>query len=301
MRRALLAGLAALLALAPAWSRSPGQAALDRGTAAYKRGAYEEARRSFREAVDLDPSLIKAWENLGWAHHRLGDDREAIRIWNTVLKLEPDNVGALNAVGEVETSRGRWEEAADALSRSLARDGNQPDVRLRLGVIEETLRRPDAAAAQYRAILARRPDDDKARSRLSDLEEARGRLAEAESVLRAGRSSPAIAKKLARVLGKKGDAAFREGRFTDAREAYREAERWDSSDPLYPANLGWAERKSGRNAAAIDAWRRAISRGSKAGGGLWRAIGDAAKDDSRFDLAREAYAKAAALDPGSGA
>ena len=301
MKRALAAVAIALAAMSAAWGRSPGQAALDRGSEAYKRGDFAEARLRFREAVDLDPSLLKAWENLGWASHRLGDDREAIRIWNTVLKLEPDNLGALNAVGEVEASRSNWAEAAAAFSRSLALNANQPDVRLRLGVIEESRQRLDAAAEQYRTILRSRPGDEKARSRLSDLEESRGRLDEAESVLRAGPGSPAMRRKLARVLAKKGDLAYRDGRFDAARDAYREAEKWDDDDPLYPANLGWAERKAGANGAAIDAWRRAIDRGAKSPAGLWRAIGDAAKDETRFDLAREAYAKAASLDPGGGA
>ena len=153
-----------IAAAAPAWSRSPGQTALDQGVAQYKKGFYSEALSSFRHAVDLDPSLTKAWENLGWAQHRLGNDRDALRIWTTVLKLEPANVQAWNAVGEVQFARGAWDEAATALERSVALEPSQTEVRLRLGEVCERLDRPDAAASQYRIILNMRPGDAGARA-----------------------------------------------------------------------------------------------------------------------------------------
>lgn len=201
----------------PTWGRSAGQSALDDGVAQYKQGRFADALTSFRTAVDLDPGLTKAWENIGWAQHRLGNDREALRVWNTVLKLEPGNVAIWNAVGEVEL---RTDPAASAAAyeRSLALQPEQWDVRLRLGQAYETLQRDDTAEAQYRAILAARPGDVKATQRLADLEESRGRLDAAEATLREGLAHGSdagglLGKRLARVLAKEGDEAFRAERW----------------------------------------------------------------------------------------
>jgi tetratricopeptide (TPR) repeat protein/peptidoglycan/xylan/chitin deacetylase (PgdA/CDA1 family) len=290
----------------PAWGRSLGQSALDDGVALYRQGQYQKALQSFQKAVDLDPSLTKAWENIGWAQHRLGNDREALRVWNTVLKLEPDNVASWNAVGEVQFAKEAWPAAAAAFERSVALRPDQRDVRLRLGQVEEKLGRPDAAAAQYRAILDKRPGDTKAASRLADLEESRGDLREAETVLREGLAAKPdpdgmLEKRLARVLAKEGDEAFEAERWDLAADFYREAASNDPERVLYLVNLGWAERKSGANDRAVDAWEQALGRGVTSPADLWRAVGDARRDEGRIADARQAYARAAQTDPGGGA
>lgn len=283
-------------------ARSAGQSALDEGTARYRQGDFRAASESFRRAVTLDPSLLPAWENLGWAQHRLGQDDEALRIWNTLLKIEPDNVDAWNAIGEVHFARSSPREAALAFARSLAARPEQPAIRLRLGQCYETLGDGEKAEAQYVAILARHPGDAKAAQRLSDSYEARDRLDDAEALLRKTLSRGAepqdvFTKRLARVLGRKGDAAYAREEWDAARDAYAEAVRWDVSQPRYLANLGWSERRAGRDAAAIDAWSRAIDGGVHDPASLWRAIGDAARESGLSSKAREAYANAARLSP----
>ena len=299
MRR-LAASLLLAAAALPAWARSPGQDALDEGVAQFKQGRFEDALGSFQRAVDLDPSLIKAWENMGWARHRLGDDTEALRLWNTVLKLEPSNVSSWNAVGEVQLARGATRDAASALEKSLALDAGQPDVRLRLGEAYEKLERSDAAAAQYRAILAASPGDEKATLRLADLEESRGQLDQAEAVLRAALPKATAATRLARVLAKQGDEAFAAERWPEAIAAYGEAVSRDPGRPVYLSNLGWARRRDGRIDEAVAAWKLAIERGADKPADLWRAIGDAERDAGRPGEARAAYERAAKADPGTG-
>jgi tetratricopeptide (TPR) repeat protein/peptidoglycan/xylan/chitin deacetylase (PgdA/CDA1 family) len=302
MVRRVVAIAAFVLVAYPAAARSPGQAPLDAGVARYKAGDFRGALVEFQKAVDLDPALIKAWENLGWAQHRLGDDREALRIWATVLKLEPGNVDTWNAVGDVRLAASSWREAAAAFERSLERKKDQPDARLRLGQAYEQLGRLDDAAAQYRLILRRKPMDLKAIVRLSDLEEGRGRWDAAEAPLREALArirddDGLVAKRLARVIAKRGDEAYRAESWDAARDAYREAVRYDPAKRVYGVNLGWAFRKAGANDDAITTWRRVIDRGGPAPPELWQALGDALRDANRLGEAREAYARAAQSAP----
>jgi tetratricopeptide (TPR) repeat protein len=299
--RRALAAAAILLAASIAWARSPGQRALDDGVALYKKGNYREARDQFRAAVDLDPALTKAWENLGWANHRLGEDAEALRIWKTVLKIEPDNVGAWNAVGEVQYAKGVWAEAAKAFEKSLALFGKQPDVCLRLGQTYEKLGRGPAAAEQYRLVLKDRPHDPDASLRLAGVYERDGRLEQAEQLLRTasrdGDGDGAVAKRLAHVLAAQGDEAYAREAWTTAIDRYGEASQLDPERTIYLVNLGWALRKSGASREAIAAWRRALVQKPMAPADVWRALGDAFQESGRIDDATAAYARAAEADP----
>lgn len=298
--------VAIVLGTPPAHAKSPGQEALDAGVALYKQGRYREALGRFQEAVDRDPALMKAWENIGWAHHRLGEDGEALRIWSTVLKLEPDDVGAWNAVGEVHYSSEQYTEAARAFEKSLALRADQPDVRLRLGQSYDKTGRDDEAAAQYRALLNDRSTGAPAALRLADLEERHGRLDEAERVLRGAlpeRPEPGgpLADRLAHVIAARADASFKSEAWAEAADGYREASRLDPERVGYLVNLGWAQRKAGHDDDAIATWRQALDRGVQTPADLWRAVGDASRDAGRPSDATAAYARAAEVDPHSGA
>ncbi len=142
---------AALELGAPAWGASPGQEALDRGAELYRNGRFSQAIGAFREATQLDPGLIKAWENLGWAHRRMGQDDEAIRIWQTVLKIEPDSVDVINEIGAIFAERRAWAQALTRYRDSLRVSGDQPQILFRLARIHEALGHRDQAARQYHA------------------------------------------------------------------------------------------------------------------------------------------------------
>jgi tetratricopeptide (TPR) repeat protein len=211
-----------------AWGRSPGQSALDEGTALYKRGRFADALASFRKAVALDPGLTKAWENIGWSQHRLKNDDEALRVWNTVLKVEPRNVAIWNAIGEVEQDQGAAARAAAAFERSIGLAPRQWDVRLRLGEAYASLGQRDAAEAQYRAVLGARPTDVKASLRLADLQKARGDLNAALATLRAAVARVPVPG--AALWEAVGDASHDAGDAAGALEAYRQAAAIDPRD-----------------------------------------------------------------------
>jgi tetratricopeptide (TPR) repeat protein/peptidoglycan/xylan/chitin deacetylase (PgdA/CDA1 family) len=231
-----------------AWGRSPGQSALDEGAAFYRRGRFADALASFRKAVDLDPGLTKAWENIGWSQHRLKNDREALRVWNTVLKVEPGNVAVWNAVGEVELDQGAAGRAVAAFERSIGLAPRQWDVRLRLGQAYASLGQRDAAEAQYRAVLGARPTDVKASLRLADLQKARGDLNAALATLRA-----AVARAHdpgADLWQALGDASHDAGDAAGALEAYRRAAAIDPRDAAASVSLIAIALEGGDTAAA---------------------------------------------------
>ena len=293
MRRVLAMAAALLTAALPAAARSPGQAPLDDGVARYKAGDFRGALVQFQKAVDLDPALIKAWENLGWAQHRLGDDREALRVWTTVLKLEPGNVDAWNAVGDVRLAAGSWREAADAFERSLERKPEQPDARLRLGRAYEELGRPDDAAAPYRAILKRKPGISQAVvkspiTRRDGRWDAAGRRFATRPPRRD--DDRLIAKRLARVVAPGGRRAYRAEKWDVAREAYREAVAMIRPRRLRRQSRGALRGGGGRGRVTV--WREVIARGG-APPDLMAGPGDALRTPGRLAEAREAYARSA--------
>lgn len=65
--------------------------ATEEGVAALKAGEPEQARVLLAEATESDPSDVRAWWELGWAHWVLGDYAAASDCWTRVKELDPEH------------------------------------------------------------------------------------------------------------------------------------------------------------------------------------------------------------------
>jgi tetratricopeptide (TPR) repeat protein len=294
--RALAVLLVSVLTGSEAQAASPGQDALDRGSRLYKEGRYREAVDAFKEATRRDPGLLKAWENLGWAYHRSGRHAEAIETWRTVLKVEPRRTDLLNEIGAVHLGEGRWNEAAQTLARSLEIDAGQPKVRLRIADAFEKAGRHQEAEAHYREVLRLQPTDFDALFRLQEFLERAEREDAAISLLREAlpRVHPyrhILELRMARLLARRGDRAYRSGDYEGALAAYDEAVRADPQSAQYRINQGWAHRQLGAPSEAAAAWETALDLdpGKTA---LYRYVADAAFEQEDLRTAAAMYGRA---------
>jgi Flp pilus assembly protein TadD len=68
----------------------------------------------------MDDELPRAWNGLGVALARLGDDRGAMDAWNRAVALDPALYDALFNLGLTAGRRGMRREAQAALQRFVA-------------------------------------------------------------------------------------------------------------------------------------------------------------------------------------
>jgi tetratricopeptide (TPR) repeat protein len=275
---------------------SPGQAALDRGTALYKEGRFAEAIVAFEEATRLDPGLLQAWENRGWAYHRTGQTRKAIETWTTVLKVDPARVDLLNEMGAIQLAHGRYAEAVQAFERSLRTSSQQPDIYGRLAEALDRMGRSGEAEARYREVVRLRPSSLTAALRLAEFQRRHGREEAALATLRQARSRLGpyrhiLELRIGRLIAARGDRAYQAGDFQAAVVAFQEAVRSDPRNAQYLINLGWAQRRLGEGAEAAKAWKQALL-ADPARSSLYRHIADVALEQDDLTEAAAMYGRA---------
>jgi len=105
--------------MAGAGAGTPAERAKERGNAAFKRGAWEEAEAQYAEAVGLDPSLVAAHNNRAAALLKLGRAPDALAACDQVLKRDGGNVKALLRRGAGLRQVGDARGAREALERVL--------------------------------------------------------------------------------------------------------------------------------------------------------------------------------------
>jgi tetratricopeptide (TPR) repeat protein len=74
---------------------------------------FNSARRSFEQAVQLDPNNIEALNNLGYVDSKLGDYLSAEPILIKVIEMSPMRKVAQGNLGEVEAKLGKTQDAAN--------------------------------------------------------------------------------------------------------------------------------------------------------------------------------------------
>ena len=97
------------------------------------RKEFEKAVGNFTDAVELDPKLAEAYNNLGYCYRKLGKLDESLKAYETALQLKPDFAQAREYRGEAYLALGQMEKAnaefdylkqiqspyADTLARSI--------------------------------------------------------------------------------------------------------------------------------------------------------------------------------------
>jgi tetratricopeptide (TPR) repeat protein len=166
--------LAVLLALISAvgCSKLRARDQLNKGVQAYKNAKYENAIEHFKNAVDLDPSLINARLYLATAYAQQyipGADapdnnryaEQAIDVFKQVLDLHPpkeQQIHSLKGIASLYFNMKKFDQSKDYYQKVVDLDPNDPETYYAVAVIDWT--QSWQRRMEVRAKLGLKPTDD---------------------------------------------------------------------------------------------------------------------------------------------
>lgn len=122
------------------------KALLYKGLILFQGEDYTTAIPYLEEALRQDPTLVGAWEALGWAYWRTGQQEKTLRHFEALLRLMPEQAIAHNLMAQYAILTQEWEDADTRFRESLRLNPAQYEVRnwhaqnlLRLGQDQEAL------------------------------------------------------------------------------------------------------------------------------------------------------------------
>ncbi|HVP38310.1 MAG TPA: tetratricopeptide repeat protein [Candidatus Saccharimonadales bacterium] len=247
-------GLLALPLAAGAWARTQ---------------VWRSNRALFRDCTECSPRSPRSWANLGVALEMEDQLDEAEAALRHALALQPQYDRALSNLASVLRRKGQLQEAEAAGRRAVELEPADADAHFNLATVLESAR-PAEAAAEYRAGLAVR-------------EEPRARLRLAQLLSDAGDHAGALEAYRAYLADEPSDASdthgsmawelLQLGRLPEAEQEGRAAIAAPSASPASYTNLGLVLLARGREAEALDVYRRALD--LEPSGAVW---GSAAGD-----------------------
>lgn len=113
----------------------------------------ERAERSFRHAIELDPSLPAIHRRYSYLLGASGRFNEATEQARIATEIEPTSTGAINDLAWTHILAGRLPEAEHLYREALRLDPNNSDALISLGYCLELRHEPDAAMDAYRRAM----------------------------------------------------------------------------------------------------------------------------------------------------
>jgi tetratricopeptide (TPR) repeat protein len=132
------------------------------GSAYYRLGEKDAAKRAYGSAIDLDGSYEEAYFNLAILEGEEGCDTEAERLLQRAIQLDPDYLLAHGRLGALLRKQGRQLEAEFEFRRCVEIDPSHYWSHLELANTLGVQGREAEAEQQYRAALGIRPGQEPA-------------------------------------------------------------------------------------------------------------------------------------------
>lgn len=136
------------------------------GNKAYRAGDYASAAEFFTQATEAAPDLVPAWTNLGVSQAALGRHDEAKRSLRRALGIEPGNKAALGNLLRLLLDDGENEAALSLLDEHLAPGSDNRELLSTRAALRSAHGSPSAAAEDYRRLTSLEPTDSLAWKRL---------------------------------------------------------------------------------------------------------------------------------------
>ena len=70
-------------------------------------GKYDESLKNSEHAISINQNYAKAWNNAGYALHKLGKSEDGLEYVEKALELDPTNSDALDSKQVILKSSGR--------------------------------------------------------------------------------------------------------------------------------------------------------------------------------------------------
>jgi tetratricopeptide (TPR) repeat protein len=156
------------------------------GVRLFQQAQYQEAVKSFQEAIYSDPNNADAYYNLAATYHRLGrlerrqsDLEQAEANYNLCLDRDAGHTDCYRGLAVLLAEQGRKDEAFRLLEGWVQRQPTSADAKIELARLNDEYGNRQVAKEQLIEALAAAPDNPRALTALGKIREDAGDKAQA--------------------------------------------------------------------------------------------------------------------------
>lgn len=119
---------------------------------------YDDAIPKLEWALKADPTLLGAWETLGWCYWNVDRKDDARALWERLLAIAPNEPMGYNLLATIYTNQGELDHAEDLYSKSLKLDSTQYDTRFSYARVLLWNGKREKAVKELKELFRQNPD-----------------------------------------------------------------------------------------------------------------------------------------------
>ncbi|MBX9696172.1 MAG: tetratricopeptide repeat protein [Cyanobacteria bacterium] len=163
--------------------KSSPEVLLQQGNALHLQGKFNEATAFYQKAIEQNPDLPIAHNDLGAAYYQLGKIDDAIACFRIAIKLNPDYPEAYLNLGAAFLHQGKLEEAIQSNQECLRLQPNFSTAHQNLGIMFHRLGKTANAIAACEKSIELAPNNALAYTTLGSIHNSQGRFDDAITAL----------------------------------------------------------------------------------------------------------------------
>lgn len=156
------------------------QSQAEKGNVNGQKRLLRQSIKTFEKALSLDPKLVEAQSNIGFAYLTLEEYARATKEFDKALLIQPTHLNSLNGLATTYTLAGKSEEALKTLNTLVQLEPGNPQYFFNQGSVLQKLGRFEEAETSYREALRLDPQDQRSLFNMGTLYENLGNLMEAK-------------------------------------------------------------------------------------------------------------------------
>ena len=115
---------------------------------------FAKAIQAYQRVIELDPSYVEAYNNLGIIYQMLGDVDRAFGLYQKSTEINPRYEKGYNNLGTLLLLRDRYEEAQEAFQKALMINANHIQSHIHLGILFKKKGQWEKAIESYQKALS---------------------------------------------------------------------------------------------------------------------------------------------------
>jgi Tfp pilus assembly protein PilF len=123
------------------------------GVQCYNQREFLKAIQSYQKVIELNPTYIEAYNNLGLVYQEIGDLNRAFGAYQKSIEINPQYEKGYNNLGILFYLKGRNEEALESFQKALTINPNNIESHINLGVLYKKQGQMNKAIESYQQAL----------------------------------------------------------------------------------------------------------------------------------------------------